>query len=1435
MAASVANQRHALRKKIMIQSEYLETVAGEALKNQMPVEEQQEKEALRQTLERIMHDVITEYSRTHMAIEASKVKLKCYGSLASGFAVAGSDMDLLVTFPRDGKPTGSLEEDVKRLFEKALLDAGFGARLLTQTRVPIMRVCETPTPNILDGLRRYRAKWEQDEQDEADLKESNFKSNRLPVVTREEIEAASDMFAELGNEPGETPLPPSPGRELPHLEYTKDCGIQCDINFSNYVALYNTRLLRTYCLHDERVRRMGLIVKAWAKARKINTPYHGTLSSYGYILMLLHFLMNVASPPLIPNLQIMAKDQDAWSNRTDFETVDGFDVRFMGDHEQIAAAIEGRPRNQETLGGLLRGFFWYYSDQQGFHWTNDIISIRSLGGSLTKRSKGWTEAKWTGAKNTIRNRYLLCIEDPFEIEHNIARTVCHSGIVAIRDEFRRARKIIERIEKVPNVGWQWFEDNREPGQDFMAAAEDRGDLLRKDYDFHKLKRLRAEAEATERALKEANALVDLEDSADASKQDGTSSQHSSYGNVPLEAEPLGRKLTQFVGQQQANSSPQRGRLRQVKPDSDDEEEEQILTEHRELNALSKDASENNALSRRLCASSIESEPDFFSGSNVVPRTVDIFGKLLPWDLATQEGRWLHWRDGKVRNGLYKGILSPGLRALNEQCPFDPSRPCAIPLSGQADPRLIKPPFPMSTFMDEGDFVLDEDPLVENDHTVLATPIEAVGWDMSISNCRWLNKRDELMRAGNFSRPNDAAARTLDEEFPYLEQTPPDEQIRRNEILRERHNRWVRGEISQLDKDTLGVAAPVPHDVPQVERSKDVAWDTSISDGRWLSNRDELVRTGRFCRWNHQPRALELHDRFPYITNTTPAMQIKCNLELRLMDFERLMAEIPADVHHALDSEMQGSDDLHHVQPEALAPEAEEIKITEPCAANKDSAAWIFEANQTTESVQEWEIFNRTGKWLNERDAALRAGTKAPRMALEWQKNTDRMFPFLPNPTGEERDKRNEALKHWSSGGFPTRLKCTAPEVAKRTDPARRKGTGRVEEQSELLLVSFSEDGQDCQPETTNQSWMRIRWDSSTRDGRWLHWRDKKIQQGASIGDVKSKFRRLDATFPYLENPSLEEQSDRNARLLAMQGGGWPNARTDGSQAATEEQPVEAVRSSKVTAGAGTNSQTLDVQNGSGPVQQALLSKMTWEDSLLGSWFTWRDNKMRHGSWKNTRNYGFYSWLELTLPYIAQPTPDQQNHKNEQLRAITAANPQLKPFEGLQNSWQERPRAEDMEALLSLGKQKTTPHGQQAQNAALAPHSNEPAARQTDHRRSEGDFVRDQRLHYFASRSATAQDTRSENQNPNTTLGPMEKTDLPPTPPSTLTPTNAAPTANSNASASLSSNQDNINTHALIPQTLHKGSLTPAPATKTPRSCLSPRCWHSHSMHVSSAI
>lgn len=295
------------------------------------------------------------------------------------------------------------------------------------------------------------------------------------------------------------------------LEFPKsDIGVQCDINFSAQLALQNTHLLRCYSLTDPRVRPLVLFVKHWAKIRGINTPYRGTLSSYGYVLMVLHYLTNVARPYVCPNLQLMAPAVPPNLTAQQIESAvycKGRDVRFWRDEEQIKAAVLRREMNSniDSIGYLLRGFFEYYAQSsmmstyqtRGFDWGRDVLSIRSPNGLLSKQEKGWTGAKTvlevrgsdkpsptelmsqqpkpaaTPVQNNatasgpsqslpsaeaipatkksevkeVRHRYLFAIEDPFELDHNVARTVTHQGIVAIRDEFRRAWRIIRSAGK----------------------------------------------------------------------------------------------------------------------------------------------------------------------------------------------------------------------------------------------------------------------------------------------------------------------------------------------------------------------------------------------------------------------------------------------------------------------------------------------------------------------------------------------------------------------------------------------------------------------------------------------------------------------------------------------------------------------------------------------------------------------------------------------------------------------------------------------------------------------------------------------------------------------------------------------------------------------------------------------------------------------------
>lgn len=144
-----------------------------------------------------------------------------------------------------------------------------------------------------------------------------------PVSTRE-IEAADPLDLCIETDYHVKMLPrariPIIKLSMPPSE-ASPFGMACDIGFENRLALENTRLLLNYAKIDERLRTMvlfrtsifkqhllyttglilfGNVVKVWTKRRQINNPYMGTLSSYGYVLLVIYFLEHVKDPPVLP-------------------------------------------------------------------------------------------------------------------------------------------------------------------------------------------------------------------------------------------------------------------------------------------------------------------------------------------------------------------------------------------------------------------------------------------------------------------------------------------------------------------------------------------------------------------------------------------------------------------------------------------------------------------------------------------------------------------------------------------------------------------------------------------------------------------------------------------------------------------------------------------------------------------------------------------------------------------------------------------------------------------------------------------------------------------------------------------------------------------------------------------------------------------------------
>lgn len=222
---------------------------------------------------------------------------------------------------------------------------------------------------------------------------------------------------------------PLPKARIPIIKISRratsevPCDIACDIGFDNQVALENTRLLLSYAMIDPaRLRTLVLFLKVWTKRRKLNSPYTGTLSSYGYTLLVLFYLIHVRRPNVLPNLQRIPPGRPLAPEEAE---LDGCNVYFYDDIDTLRR--EWHSLCTDSVGELMLDFFRYFS--RDFNYAKDAISIHTEAGLVTKESRGWSGEH-------------LCIEDPFQHGYNVSRTVTKDGLYTIRGEFMRAGRLL---------------------------------------------------------------------------------------------------------------------------------------------------------------------------------------------------------------------------------------------------------------------------------------------------------------------------------------------------------------------------------------------------------------------------------------------------------------------------------------------------------------------------------------------------------------------------------------------------------------------------------------------------------------------------------------------------------------------------------------------------------------------------------------------------------------------------------------------------------------------------------------------------------------------------------------------------------------------------------------------------------------------------------
>lgn len=158
---------------------------------------------------------------------------------------------------------------------------------------------------------------------------------------------------------------------------------------------------------DARVHQVYCI-KLWVKRRKIHEPYRGYLSSYSYTLMVLFYLQREG---VLLCLQDLERREAVQARDPALQVLGKYDCYFYRNVDVLQGI--GESANAAPVGLLLLGFFYFYAKL--FPLKDVVVCVRK-GDLITKKEKGWEKPK-------ERNRHVICIEDPFDVDVDLGRYV----------------------------------------------------------------------------------------------------------------------------------------------------------------------------------------------------------------------------------------------------------------------------------------------------------------------------------------------------------------------------------------------------------------------------------------------------------------------------------------------------------------------------------------------------------------------------------------------------------------------------------------------------------------------------------------------------------------------------------------------------------------------------------------------------------------------------------------------------------------------------------------------------------------------------------------------------------------------------------------------------------------------------------------------------
>merc|ERR1719468_299420 len=182
-----------------------------------------------------------------------------------------------------------------------------------------------------------------------------------------------------------------------------------------------TKLFWTYGQFDSRVAPLVFMIRYWAKICKITSSTRPSpkLTNYQITMLVLHYLINMKEPILIPidnfvTKQIVMKDKCELAEKLRKTVI--AEVQILKDNTNLA--------NKMNLQELLQDFFKFYSK---FNFDNDVVSV-------TSNSVNAREAY---------DHNCIFIENPFDCEQNASRNVSKNELSQFKNLCLQSENLLQ--------------------------------------------------------------------------------------------------------------------------------------------------------------------------------------------------------------------------------------------------------------------------------------------------------------------------------------------------------------------------------------------------------------------------------------------------------------------------------------------------------------------------------------------------------------------------------------------------------------------------------------------------------------------------------------------------------------------------------------------------------------------------------------------------------------------------------------------------------------------------------------------------------------------------------------------------------------------------------------------------------------------------------